>query len=92
MKNKNEGTVLRLQQKIMYSVFCFILLRNLQTCEGDATYGWALVGYNDHVQGTTKEFAGVNLLGDYEFSMTINVDQLPNYYEMAMFAYDGTGA
>lgn len=28
-------------------------------CEGDATYGWALVGYNDHVQGTTKEFAGV---------------------------------
>ena len=56
-------------------------------CEGDATYGWALVGYNDHVQGTTKEFAGVNLLGDYEFSMTINADQLPNYYEMANVAY-----
>ena len=56
-------------------------------CEGDATYGWALVGYNDHVQGTTKEFAGVNLLGDYEFSMTISADQLPNYYEMANVAY-----
>lgn len=41
----------------------------------------------DHVQGTTKEFAGVNLLGDYEFSMTINADQLPNYYEMANVAY-----
>ena len=26
-------------------------------------------------------------LGDYEFSMTISADQLPNYYEMANVAY-----
>lgn len=56
-------------------------------CEGDATYGWALVGYDEHVQGQAKEFSGVRLLGEYEYSMTIKASELPNYYELANVAY-----
>lgn len=32
------------------------------------------------------EFAGVQLLGDYSFSLTVSADELPYYYELTMFA------
>ncbi|MFQ9344743.1 MAG: hypothetical protein ACLR2O_02465 [Coprococcus sp.] len=38
--------------------------------------------------GTTKEFAGVNLLGDYEFSMTISADQLRTVMRWQMLPMD----
>ena len=49
-------------------------------CEGDATTGSVLVGYNEFRNGEKKEFTGLRLLGDYKFSMTVDAENLPNYY------------
>ena len=56
-------------------------------CEADAMTGWALVGFEEHNTGAAKEFAGVRLLGDYEFSLTIKASELPNYFELANVGY-----
>ena len=52
----------------------------------DNTEGSKLVGFADYNAGKTKVFKGVRLLGDYEFSVTINKDYLPNYYQDALAA------
>ena len=50
----------------------------------DNTEGSKLVGFADYNSGKTKVFKGVRLLGEYEFSVTINKDYLPNYYQDAL--------
>ena len=52
----------------------------------DNTEGSKLVGFADYNSGKTKVFKGVRLLGEYEFSVTINKDYLPNYYQDALAA------
>ena len=52
----------------------------------DNTEGSKLVGFADFNAGKTKVFKGVRLLGDYEFSVTINKEYLPNYYQDALTA------
>ena len=52
----------------------------------DNTEGAKLVGFADFNSGKSKVFKGVRLLGDYEFSVTINKDYLPNYYQDALAA------
>lgn len=56
-------------------------------CEADATRGWALVGFNEFNSGEKKEFSGVRLLGDYEFSVTMIAEELPNYFELSNISY-----
>lgn len=51
-------------------------------CEGDATAGSTLLGYTEFNSGDKKEFTGLHLLGDYEFSMTVDAENLPNYYAL----------
>lgn len=48
--------------------------------------GDGLVGYADFSSGAKKEFAGVRLLGDHEFSFTISPEKLPYYYELPLVA------
>ncbi|HHT97793.1 MAG TPA: ABC transporter substrate-binding protein [Clostridiales bacterium] len=50
--------------------------------ENDAHY--YLEGWKDYAQEGVKEFSGVRLLGDYEFSLTIAAESLPYYYELPM--------
>ena len=45
---------------------------------------YRLVGHSAFANGEAKEFAGVRLLGDYEFSMTIDPENLPYFYELTM--------
>ena len=56
----------------------------------DNTEGSKLVGFADYNSGKTKVFKGVRLLGEYEFSVTINKDYLPPYYQDAL-AVAGAG-
>ena len=51
-------------------------------CEGDATGGSTMVGFDDFRDGAKKEFTGLRLLGEYEFSLTVAAENLPNYYEL----------
>lgn len=52
-------------------------------CEADATTGYVLEGYSKFNAGETKEFSGVHLLGDYEFSIQVAAENIPNYYILA---------
>lgn len=40
-----------------------------------------IVGYENYVNGRTKELAGVRLLDDYRFSVTVKKEYLPYFYE-----------
>lgn len=46
--------------------------------------GDRLVGYEAFSKGEKKEFEGVRLLSDTEFSLTIAPEHLPYYYELAL--------
>jgi len=43
--------------------------------------GTNIVGYNEFQSGESKEFTGVRLLGDYEFSATIDKQLCPSYFQ-----------
>lgn len=64
-----------------------------------ATAGFDYVGYKAYNDGEGAEdnklsvgvpFAGVRLLGEYEFSVTVAGGNLPYYYELTMFAVGPT--
>ena len=70
-------------------VFRYLFFSSPQLVEmgaSDNTEGSKLVGFADFNSGKSKVFKGVRLLGDYEFSVTINKDYLPNYYQDALAA------
>ncbi len=48
--------------------------------------GEPFVGYEAFNAGETKTFAGVRLLGDYQFSITMKAEELPNYFESVFMA------
>jgi len=48
--------------------------------------GEGIVGYSAYYSGETNVFEGVKLLGDYQFSMEIDVAELPYFYETAYVA------
>ncbi len=50
------------------------------------TDGDTLVGYKAYHAGETDVFAGVKLYDDYTFSLTINAEELPYFYETTMVA------
>lgn len=60
---------------------------------GSRSVGGAFVGFNQFINnetGTSLDvpFAGVRLLGDYAFSLTIDANQLPYFYERMMVKVD----
>ena len=58
----------------------------LQDVKGKPTYGNMFVGYNDFKAGKVKEFSGVRLLGDYQFSVQLEKENVPSFYELVNVA------
>jgi len=101
-KKNDDGTITttyKLQEDLKWSngegitakdyVFRYLFFSSPQLVEmgaSDNTEGSKLVGFADFNAGKTKVFKGVRLLGDYEFSVTINKEYLPNYYQDALTA------
>lgn len=56
----------------------------VQATGAQATYGYDLLGFDDFNSGKSKVFKGVRLLDDYTFSLTINPERLPYFYELPM--------
>lgn len=52
--------------------------------EGKNQDYYKLVGHGAYSKGEAKEFSGVRLLGDYSFSVTIDPEHLPYFYELPM--------
>ncbi len=60
----------------------------------DHKSGMSLVGYKTFAaydgttgEGKTKEFSGVRLLGDYQFSVTVDADYLPYFYDVTYASF-----
>lgn len=47
-------------------------------------YGYYLKGWRDYSTGATKEFAGVNLIDDKTFAVTIAAENLPYFFELTL--------
>ena len=67
-------------------VFTLLLLSSseFQALGANAmTYSY-LVGQADYLNGTADIFAGVHLIDEYKFSLTISAEYLPNFYELML--------
>lgn len=49
--------------------------------------GDGLLGYDAYAAAEADRFAGVKLLGDYQFSLTIDAAELPYFFETSYVAY-----
>lgn len=56
--------------------------KTVQDAGGKPDFGYYLDGYTEFNDGSSKEFAGVNLISDSEFSLTIAAEELPYFYEL----------
>ncbi len=45
--------------------------------------GYSLVGYDEFYSGSTKNFAGVHLVDDMTYSVTVKAEELPYHYDVA---------
>ena len=82
----NDGSKITAKDYVFH-----ILLRSskqFSECEGDATMGSTLVGFDGFREGKTKEFTGVRLLGEYEFSFTVAAENLPDYYILDSIGFE----
>jgi len=50
------------------------------------TGGDDLVGFDAFFDGETTDFEGIEVIDDYTFTLTIDADNLPYFYELAMVA------
>ena len=66
-------------------VFMLLWSASPQWAEAGAvsSAGYGLLGYGAYNGGESDVFAGVKLIGDYIFSMTIDADELPYFYEVS---------
>ena len=76
----NDGTVIDARDY----VFSILLQSSPQIiANGAMAYGYThLVGFDNYNTGKQQVFSGVRLLSNTQFSMTINGDYLPYYYEL----------
>lgn len=79
----NEGTPITAKDYL----FSIMLMSSPEftAIDGSATYGLRYDGYDEFFAGDTKTFSGLKLLGDYEFSITVKAEELPYFYELALF-------
>ncbi|WP_310603797.1 ABC transporter substrate-binding protein [Anaerosporobacter sp.] len=49
--------------------------------DGSNVAGTTLIGYDEYSVGETEVFAGVNLIDDYTFSVTIKAEHIPTFFE-----------
>ena len=67
-------------------VFAILYAASPQAVEIGAQYGVGpeYVGYDAFHSGAAKEFAGIRLLGDYSFSITIDPEELPYFFDLSL--------
>lgn len=70
-------------------VFYILWYASPQWVEAGAssTEGDALVGYSPYYDGEVDRFKGVDLIDDYTFSITIDAEELPYFYETSYASY-----
>ena len=78
----NDGTPITAKDYVFSALL--ISSSQFESLQADTALLASIDGYKEFNGGEKKEFSGVRLLGDYQFSMTIAADELPNYYELTL--------
>ncbi len=65
-----------------YVAYVLVQLSPATKEAGAKTSGETIVGGNDYQNGETPYLAGVHLIDEYTYSITISADYVPFYYEM----------
>jgi len=52
-----------------------------------STAGECLIGYEAYNEGESEYFKGIALIDDYNFSLTIDAEELPYFYEVSYVGY-----
>ena len=78
----NDGTKITAKDY----VFAILYAASPQVTEIGAQYssGPEYVGYEAYHEGKSAEFAGIRLLGDYSFSITIKAEELPYFFDLSL--------
>ncbi|NLY21659.1 MAG: ABC transporter substrate-binding protein, partial [Tissierellia bacterium] len=77
-----DGT--ELNAKNFVSTYLFWSAPALREMGAPANEGDKLVGYREYSSGEAKEFAGIRLIDDLTYSLTIDGENLPFYYEITL--------
>lgn len=82
----NDGTAITAKDYVMYfAVFAAPFIKEMELA-GSA--GQMYVGHSDYSSGAATAFSGVRLLGDYEFSITVDAENLPYYFDKVLVSAD----
>lgn len=76
----NEGTKITAKDYVFDMMFVYS--KEFKALEPSVAGGDNYIGYEEYFAGTTRTFAGIRLLGDYQFSVTIKADKLPYYFDL----------
>jgi peptide/nickel transport system substrate-binding protein len=82
----NDGTGITAKDYVGAALF--LLSDELAEIDGDNAGGEVFVGGIEYSAGETDVLAGVRLLGDYSFSLTLAAEELPNHYELSSLQVD----
>ncbi|KAF0197170.1 MAG: peptide/nickel transport system substrate-binding protein [Bacillota bacterium] len=75
----NNGTVVTAKDYVFYILW--YASPAWTEAGATSTVGEGLIGYQDYYEGEVDRFKGVKLINDYSFSVTIDAEELPYFFE-----------
>ena len=76
----NDGSPITAKDYVFYTMFMsspeFLRIEG-----GDLSNGRVYTGYTEYNKGETRTFAGIHLIDDMTFSVTVVAEELPYYYD-----------
>lgn len=76
----NDGSKVTAEDYVFY--FLWFASPLWTEAGASSTVGEGLIGYEAYLKGEADRFKGVKLLGNYKFSITIDKEELPYFYEV----------
>lgn len=82
----SDGTPITAKDYLVHSLV-FSTPVAAEAAKKDHRSAMQIVGYEDFSSGKTKELKGLRLLGDYKFSVTIDKQYIPYFYDITYAAF-----
>jgi len=82
----NDGTPITAKEYVASALLWSSKVLGDMGASNDYGYNW--LGWSEYSKGEAKEFAGVKLIDDYTFSLTVDPSKLPYFYELPLVSID----
>lgn len=82
----SDGTEITAANYVLYYMLWSSdeIITGCEAVNAVTNYGMYALGFNEYSEGTTDTFAGLHLIDDYTYSVTIDSEWLPYYYGAAL--------